>query len=82
MSLAIQKDVDFSAVATGYLPPVTAGVEYFNFFNSEDSLTRNLIPNKPTPAKNGSPLFNTNGQSFLLTNQLNICTARLPDGFF
>lgn len=71
MSLAIQKDVDFSAVATGYLPPVTAGVEYFNFFNSEDSLTRNLIPNKPTPAKNGSPLFNTNGQSFLLTNLLN-----------
>ncbi|ANN50121.1 hypothetical protein [Klebsiella pneumoniae] len=70
MSLAIQKDVDFSAVATGYLPPVTAGVEYFNFFNSEDSLTRNLIPNKPTPAKNGSPLFNTN-QSFLLTNLLN-----------
>ncbi len=69
MSLAIQKDVDFSAVATGYLPPVTAGVEYFNFFNSEDSLTRNLIPNKPTPAKNGSP--NTNGQSFLLTNLLN-----------
>ncbi|MFY4365808.1 hypothetical protein, partial [Klebsiella pneumoniae] len=52
-------------------PPVTAGVEYFNFFNSEDSLTRNLIPNKPTPAKNGSPLFNTNGQSFLLTNLLN-----------
>ncbi|HBS6838359.1 TPA: hypothetical protein MAN96_005361 [Klebsiella pneumoniae] len=71
MSLAIQKDVDFSAVATGYLPPVTADVEYFNFFNSEDSLTRNLIPNKPTPAKNGSPLFNTNGQSFLLTNLLN-----------
>ncbi|HCF8687653.1 TPA: hypothetical protein NIW36_003574, partial [Klebsiella pneumoniae] len=34
-------------------------------------LTRNLIPNKPTPAKNGSPLFNTNGQSFLLTNLLN-----------
>ncbi|MCS5825991.1 hypothetical protein LNO55_17880 [Klebsiella pneumoniae subsp. pneumoniae] len=58
-------------MATGYLPPVTAGVEYFNFFNSEDSLTRNLIPNKPTPAKNGSPLFNTNGQSFLLTNLLN-----------
>lgn len=71
MSLAIQKDVDFSAVATGYLPPVTAGVEYFNFFNSEAALTRNLIPNKPTPTKNGTPLFNANGQSFLLTNLLN-----------
>ncbi|HGH5394207.1 TPA: hypothetical protein ACJI3N_000681 [Raoultella planticola] len=71
MSLAIQKDVDFSAVATGYLPPVTAGVEYFNFFNSEAALTRNLIPNKPTPTKNGTPLFNENGQSFLLTNLLN-----------
>ncbi len=35
MSLAIQKDVDFSAVATGYLPPVTAGVEYFNFLTAK-----------------------------------------------
>ncbi len=30
MSPAIQKDVDFSAVIK-YLPPVTAGVGYFNF---------------------------------------------------
>lgn len=71
MSMAIQKDVDFSAVATGYLPPVSAGVEYFNFFNSEAALTRNLIPGKPTPTKNGAPIFNANGQSFLLTNLLN-----------
>ncbi|EPL8210121.1 hypothetical protein ABLV20_15875 [Klebsiella sp. GG_Kp164] len=71
MSMAIQKDVDFSPVATGYLPPVSAGVEYFNFFNSEAALTRNLIPGKPAPTKNGAPLFNANGQSFLLTNLLN-----------
>lgn len=71
MSIAIQKDVDFSAVATGYLPPVGTGVEYFNFFNSEDALTRNLIPGKAVPTKNGVPVFNANSQSFLLTNLLN-----------
>ncbi|HFT4451539.1 TPA: hypothetical protein ACHT5B_003265, partial [Klebsiella pneumoniae] len=35
------------------------------------ALTRNLIPGKPAPTKNGAPLFNANGQSFLLTNLLN-----------
>ncbi|MBT9382236.1 hypothetical protein KM176_00040 [Pseudooceanicola sp. CBS1P-1] len=41
---------------TGYLPVITDGLEYLNFFADGADLTRNLAPGKAAASVVGSPV--------------------------
>lgn len=69
MGLVIANNLDLSAVATGYILPVKDGAQYWNFFNGEANITRNLVPGKPAATKVGSPVVNA--QSVTLSNLAN-----------
>ncbi|EOV0602778.1 hypothetical protein ACK6VP_02985 [Klebsiella pneumoniae] len=69
MGLVIANNLDLSGQAMGYILPVSANAEYFNYFNNANALARNLVSGKPAAVKNGSPVFN--GQSISVTGNAN-----------
>lgn len=56
------KDADFFADAISYIPPVSEGLQYLNFFGkSANTLARNLAPGKAPAVIVGNPLLSANG---------------------
>lgn len=59
------KGSDFSARAVAYVPKVSDGLQYLNFFGKEvQTLARNLAPGKPPGIVVGSPVFDDTSASF------------------
>ncbi|MCS6037373.1 hypothetical protein LNQ52_20165 [Klebsiella pneumoniae subsp. pneumoniae] len=51
MGLVIANNLDLSGQAMGYILPVSANAEYFNYFNNANALARNLVSGKPAAVK-------------------------------
>lgn len=70
------KGADFESVASGYLPVVSSGLEYLNFFTSDAVRARNLAPGKPVATVVGDPAVTagwmtvTHGANYIQTGAL------------
>lgn len=74
----VVKGADFSDEATGYISPVSEGLEYLNFFGlNAATMQRNLAPGKPLGVMIGSPTINAN--SAIFTNLVNYIQTSIAD---
>ncbi|VUC80010.1 Uncharacterised protein [Raoultella terrigena] len=76
MGMLLNQNISLSNIATGIIPPITNGLEFYNLYNDASKLGRNFATGKPQATIVGSPAFN--GESITCTNLGNYINTNVP----
>ncbi|VED50047.1 Uncharacterised protein [Raoultella terrigena] len=76
MGMLLNQNISLSNIATGIIPPITNGLEFYNLYNDASKLGRNFATGKPQATVVGSPAFN--GESITCTNLGNYINTNVP----